>query len=114
MVHYLLERLARLSRFFIQQRGNVVVESKSGSHIMMLLFEASRCQVTVAASETPLPSTTGSTAKSGPKRYPAAGTPSGAPASESAPDDAPRAKTYTRTSFHPQATREPNFPAKTS
>jgi hypothetical protein len=36
-VHNLLERFARLAGLFLQQAGHVVIESKSGSHIMMLL-----------------------------------------------------------------------------
>jgi len=67
-----------------------------------------------AASETPPPSTIGSTAKSGPKRCPAAGIPTDGPASKSAPDDGLRAKTYTRTSSLQRATPAPNSPARIS
>jgi hypothetical protein len=35
-IYDLLERLTGLARFLIQKAGNVIVEGKSGSHIMML------------------------------------------------------------------------------
>jgi hypothetical protein len=40
-VDYLLERFSGLPHFLVQQRGNVVVESDRGSHIMMLVDVAS-------------------------------------------------------------------------
>jgi hypothetical protein len=40
-IYDLLEWFPRLAGFFIQQAGNVIIESKSRSHIMMLLPKAS-------------------------------------------------------------------------
>jgi hypothetical protein len=37
-IDHLLERLAGFARLFVEQAGHVVIKSKSGSHIMMLVY----------------------------------------------------------------------------
>jgi hypothetical protein len=41
MIDHLLEGISRAPLFFLEQFGDVVVEGKCGSHIMMLLHQAS-------------------------------------------------------------------------
>jgi hypothetical protein len=37
-INYLLEWLARFANFLLQQAGNIIIDGKSGTHIMMLLL----------------------------------------------------------------------------
>jgi hypothetical protein len=41
VIDHLLERGARSPAFFVEKSGNIVIEGKSGSHIMMLHMETS-------------------------------------------------------------------------
>jgi len=40
-VHHLLERLPGLPNFLVEQGSHIVIESKSGAHIMMLPMKTS-------------------------------------------------------------------------